>query len=163
MLVQSDKLPVYHTAPRRVDLFSEISKEMDHILNEAFGGKFFAGRKGRGYPLMDAIRGEGTLTLQYTVPGVKIEELDVELGRDEHGRIVTVSGRLSEEYMHSDEKYHIRELSSKEFRRVVGLPDDVTEDEPQAILKDGLLRLVFSTAKVENGTPQSKKLRIKSE
>lgn len=150
-------------APRRVDLFSEVSRELDHMFNEVFAPQFFAGKKSRGYPLMDAIKGDGTLTLQYTVPGVKLEDLDVELGRDEHDRIVTVSGRLSEEYMHLDADYHIRELSSREFRRVVRLPEDVVDEEPQAILKDGLLRLVFKTTKPEPEAPQSKKLKIKSE
>lgn len=150
-------------APRRVDLFSEVSRELDHMFNEVFSPQFFAGRKSKGYPLMDAIKGEGTLTLQYTVPGVKLEDLDVELGNDEQGRLLTVSGRLSEDYLHSDGEYHIRELSSKEFRRVIRLPEDVTEEEPQATLKDGLLRLVFRTTRPEPEAPQSKKLKIKPE
>jgi len=150
-------------APRRVDLFSEVSRELDHMFNEVFAPQFFVGKKSRGYPLMDAIRGDGTLTLQYTVPGVKIEDLDVELGRDDQDRIVTVSGRLSQEYQHSDSEYNIRELSSKEFRRVVRLPEDVTDEEPQATLKDGLLRLVFRTTKSEPEAPSSKKLTIKPE
>lgn len=150
-------------APRRVDLFSEVSKELDHMFNEVFAPQFFAGKKSRGYPLMDAIRGDGTLTLQYTVPGVKQEDLDVEIGGDEHGRIVTVSGRLSEEYQHSDTDYHIRELSSREFRRVIRLPEDVAEEDPEAILKDGLLRLVFRTTKPEPEAPLVKKLKIRTE
>jgi HSP20 family molecular chaperone IbpA len=150
-------------APRRVDLFSEVSRELDHMFNEVFAPQFFAGKKSRGYPLMDAIRGEGTLTLQYTVPGVKIEDLDVEIGREEQDRIITVSGRLSQEYQHSDSEYNIRELSSKEFRRVVRLPEDVTDDEPEATLKDGLLRLVFRTTRPEPESPQTRKLRIRPE
>lgn len=150
-------------APRRVDLFSEVSKELDHMFNEVFAPQFFAGKKSRGYPLMDAIRGEGTLTLQYTVPGVKQEDLDVEIGSDDQGRIVTVSGRLSQEYQHSDADYNIRELSSKEFRRVVRLPEDVVEDEPEAVLKDGLLRLVFRTTRPEQEAPTFKKLKIRTE
>lgn len=150
-------------APRRVDLFSEVSRELDHMFNEVFAPQFFAGKKSRGYPLMDAIRGDGTLTLQYTVPGVKQEDLDVELGREGGDRTVTVSGRLSEEYLHSDVHYDIRELSSREFRRVVILPEDVAEDEPVATLKDGLLRLVFRTSRPEPEAPQSRKLKIRTE
>lgn len=150
-------------APRRVDLFSEVSKELDHMFNEVFAPQFFTGKKSRGYPLMDAIMGEGTLTLQYTVPGVKQEDLDVEIGSDEKGRIVTVSGKLSGEYQHSDTDYHIRELSSREFRRVVRLPEDVAEDDPEATLKDGLLRLVFKTARPEPEVPLVRKLKIRTE
>jgi HSP20 family molecular chaperone IbpA len=133
------------------------------MFNEVFAPSFFVGKKSRGYPLMDAIRGEGILTLQYTVPGVKQENLDVEIESDDQGRIVTVSGKLSDEYQHSETDYHIRELSSREFRRVVRLPEDVTEEEPEAILKDGLLRLVFKTAKPEQESPIVKKLKIRTE
>lgn len=150
-------------APRRVDLFSEVSRELDHMFNEVFAPQFFTGKKGKGYPLLDAVRGDKTLTLQYTVPGVKLEDLDVEVTRDEQGRILAVSGRLSQDYLHKEGDYHIRELSSKEFRRVIRLPEDVTEDEPEAVLKDGMLRLTFRTSSPEQEVLQTKKLRIKSE
>lgn len=149
--------------PRRIDLFSEVSKELDQMFNEVFAAPFFVGKKSKGYPLLDAIQGKDTLTLQYTVPGVKLEDLDVEVTRDDQGRLVTVSGRLSSEYTHLDEEYSIRELSSREFRRVIRLPEDVTDDEPEAVLKDGVLRLVFRTAPKEQELIQSKKLKIKSE
>lgn len=150
-------------APRRVDLFSEVSRELDHMFNEVFAPQFFTGKKGKGYPLLDAVRGKGTLTLQYTVPGVKLEDLDVEITKDDQGRLLTVSGRLSQDYLHEDCDYHIRELSSKEFRRVIRLPEDIAEDEPEALLKDGLLRLKFKTTSPEQEIVQTKKLRIKSE
>lgn len=151
-------------APRRVDLFSEVSKELDHMFNEVFAPSFFNGKKNRGYPLMDAIHGDGHLTLQYTVPGVKLEDLDVEVTRDDQGRLLTVAGRLSEEYTHQETNYAIRELSSREFRRVIRLPEDVLEDEPDATLKDGVLKLVFKTRQEQKAElVQTKKLRIKSE
>lgn len=148
-------------APRRVDLFSEVSRELDHMFNEVFAAPYFAGKKSKGYPLMDAIRGKDTLTLQYTVPGVKIEDLDVEISRDEQGRLLTVSGSLSNDYTYDEGEYHIRELSSKEFRRVIRLPEDVAEDDPETLLKDGVLKVVFRTAAEVEETPQSKKLNVK--
>lgn len=150
-------------APRRVDLFSEVSRELDHMFNEVFATPYFAGKKSRGYPLMDAIRGKDTLTLQYTVPGVKPENLDVEISNDEQGRLLTVSGRLSDEYSHEDGEYHIRELSSKEFRRVIRLPEDLADEDPETVLKDGLLRVVFKTATIVDEQPQTKKLNVKTE
>jgi len=150
-------------APRRVDLFSEVSKELDHMFNEVFYPQYFTGKKGKGYPLLDAVRGPKTLTLQYTVPGVKLEDLDVEVTKDDQGRLIAVSGKLSQDYLHSEGEYHIRELSSKEFRRVIRLSEDVTEEEPEAVLKDGVLKLVFKTSSPEQEVVQTKKLKIKSE
>lgn len=150
-------------APRRVDLFSEVSRELDHMFNEVFAGPYFSGKKTRGYPLMDAVRGRDTLTLQYAVPGVKPEDLDVEISRDEQGRILTVSGRLSGDYTYEEGEYHIRELSSKDFRRVIRLPEDLVDEDPETVLKDGLLKVVFRTASTVEETPQVKKLQVRSE
>lgn len=150
-------------APRRVDLFSEFSKDLDTVWNEVFGAPFLNGRKSKGYPLLDAVRSEGLLTLQYTVPGVKLEDLNVEISKDELGKLLTVSGRLSSDYTHKEVEYQIRELSSQEFRRVIRLPDDVFDEEPEALLKDGVLKLVFRTEKELEQESNIKKLKIKSE
>jgi len=150
-----------YLAPRRVDLFSEISKELDHAMNNIFGHDFFAGlsKKGRGYPLMDAIRTEKDLTLRYTVPGVKSEDLTVEITEDDLGRLLTVGGLLHEDYIGKNEDYQIRELSGQEFRRVVRLPSDLNEKDPTTTLKDGILTLTFGLAKTEQ--PQTKVKRLK--
>jgi HSP20 family molecular chaperone IbpA len=150
-------------APRRVDLFSEFSRDLDQVFNEVFGAPLLNGRKSKGYPLLDAIRTEGSLTLQYTVPGVRLEDLVVEISKDDQGKLLTVSGRLSSDYRHKESDYQIRELSSQEFRRVVRLPEDVLDEEPEAILKDGLLKLIFKTNLQNEPEPSVKKLKIKSE
>jgi HSP20 family molecular chaperone IbpA len=106
-------------APRRIDLFSEFSKDLDQVFNEVFGAPLLNGKKSKGYPLLDAIRSDKALMLQYTVPGVKIEDLSVEVYKDDQGRLVTVSGKLSSDYAHKEADYQIRELSSQEFRRVI--------------------------------------------
>ena len=151
-----------YLAPRRIDLFSEVGQDLDKVFNEVFGAPFLNGRKSKGYPLMDAVRTEDSLILQYTVPGVKLEDLSVEVSKDEQGRLLAVSGRLSNDYTHHEKDYQIRELSSQEFRRVIRLPEDLLEDEPEAVLKDGVLRLTFRTNLIEP-EPSIKKLKIKSE
>jgi HSP20 family molecular chaperone IbpA len=152
-----------YLAPRRVDLFSEISKELDHAMNNIFGHDFFAGlsKKGRGYPLMDAIRNESNLILRYTVPGVKLDDLTVELSEDEQGRLLTVSGFLHEDYIGKTEDYQIRELSGQEFRRVVRLPSDLENKDPITTLKDGILTLTFALAATEQSQSKVKRLKIK--
>lgn len=149
-------------SPRRVDLFSEVSRELDHMFNEVFASDYFTGKKSKGYPLVDAVRSKDTLTLHYTVPGVGPENLNVEMSRDEHGRLLTVSGRLSNDYTYEESSYQIRELSSKEFKRVIRLPEDVTEEDPDTVLKDGILRVVFRTTVTLEESPQSKRLSVKT-
>lgn len=151
-----------HLAPRRVDLFSEVSRELDHAMNNIFGHDFFSGlsKKGRGYPLMDAIRTDKQLILQYAVPGVGKNDLSVEITDDEQGKLLTISGFLHEQYLGEDNQYQIRELSSQEFRRVVRLPSDLEDKDPTTTLKDGILSLSFNLAKSTQPTTKTKKLNI---
>jgi HSP20 family protein len=151
-----------YLAPRRIDLFSEFGQDLDKVFNEVFGAPFLNGKKSKGYPIMDAVRTQDSLVLQYTVPGVKLEDLSVEVSNDEQGRLLTVSGRLSNDYTYQESNYQIRELSSQEFRRVIRLPEDLLDEEPKAILKDGILKLTFNTNLAEP-EPSIKKLKIKSE
>lgn len=151
-----------YLAPRRVDLFSEVSKELDHAMNNIFGHDFFSGlsKKGRGYPLMDAIRTEDKLILQYTVPGVKLDDLIVELSEDEHGKLLTISGFLHEDYIAKSENYQIKELSGQEFRRVIRLPSDLAESDPTTTLRDGILTVAFNLMKSVQPETKTKKLKI---
>ena len=152
-----------HLAPRRVDLFSQLSKELDHAINEVFGAPFFVGvnNKNKGYPLLDAIRSDESLTLQYTVPGVKADDLDIEITDDELGTVLTVSGKLNSHYKHTEKNYQIRELSSQEFRRVVRLPEDVDQRDPSSFLKDGILTLTFGINQKAKENNKVRKINIK--
>lgn len=149
-------------APRRVDLFSELSKEFDRVSNEVFGVPFFKGvNKHKGYPLVDAIRNEHGLTLQYTVPGVKRDDLDVEIIDDPDGCLLIVSGKLSNDYVYRDADYQIKELSKQEFRRVVRLPEDVdSQTEPHVSLSDGILLVDFALKVVDEPKAKTRKLEI---
>lgn len=151
-----------YLAPRRVDLFSEISKELDQAMNNIFGHDFFAGlsKKGKGYPLLDAVRTDSNLILRYTVPGVKSEDLIVELSEDDQGQLLTVGGFLHEDYIAKSEQYQIKELSNQEFRRIIRLPPDLTNKEPVSSLKDGILTISFEllnkSEKIDNKTRRLK-------
>ncbi len=148
-------------APRRIDLFSQLSKEIDSAINEVFGAPFFVnGLKHKGYPLMDAIRSEDKLILQYTVPGVSKDDLNVEITEENNEKLLTVRGFLHENYMHETSKYQIKELSSQEFRRIIRLPDDIADDEPTVSLKDGILSLEFGLKTKEIPKNKSKRLTI---
>lgn len=153
-----------HYRPRRVDLFRDVNEEFDRLFNQVFASSFFSNGQNRGYPKLDAVRADGKITFQYTVPGVKTENLTVEVTSDEAGKILTVSGRLSNDYTHDEDSYQIRELSSQEFRRIVRLPEDVEDGEPEATLKDGILTLSFKVKapKVEP-QPEVRRITVKSE
>lgn len=148
-------------SPRRVDLFGELTKEIDRAVNEVFGAPFFVGKRGKGYPLMDAVRTNDSLIVQYTVPGVKKEDLSVEIEEEGLNTLLIVSGKLSNTYKHEENSYHIKELSSQEFRRVIRLPEDISNDPPKTSLQDGILTVTFGLVKkVEEPVNKVKRLNI---
>jgi HSP20 family molecular chaperone IbpA len=150
-----------YLAPRRVDLFNEISKDIDNAFNEIFGSKFFTGiKQHKGYPLVDAIRNKDALILHYTVPGVHKNDINAEITQDELGKLLTVSGQLGKNYVYEENSYQIRELSKQEFRRVIRLPEDILDEDPTVILENGILTLAFKIHKNEEVKPKIKKLNI---
>ena len=153
-----------YLVPKRVDLLGEFRKDFDQVFNEMFGKDILnlnGSKKSKGFPLLDVIRSDEKLIFQYAVPGVKLEDLDVEITEDELGKILSVAGKLCSSYVSDESKdsslYQIRELSSQEFRRALRIPEDVTEEEPEASLKDGILRLVFKTKQQEEVNKVEKK------
>lgn len=151
-----------YLAPRRVDLFSEISREMDQAMNNIFGQDFFSGlsKKGKGYPLLDAVRTNDSLILQYTVPGVHKDDLNVEISEDNGTKLLSVSGKLGHDYIYENDEYNIKELSSQEFRRVIRLPEDISDVNPAIALKDGILTLNFGLKKQHITNNKVKRLTI---
>jgi HSP20 family molecular chaperone IbpA len=148
--------------PKRIDLFNEISKDIDNAFNEIFGSKYFTGLKQhKGYPLVDAVRNKNSLILQYAVPGVDKQDIKAEITEDELGKLLTVSGKINDLYVYDENDYQIRELSKQEFRRVVRLPEDVEDEDPTVILENGILTLTFKLAKLEEVKPKVKRLNIK--
>ena len=148
--------------PKRVDLFSEVNKELDHIFNEVFNGQYFSGKKSKGYPLVDVIKQDNSLILQFTVPGVNLEDINVNVSEDDsNGLLLEVSGKLSQEYRSFDDgNYQIRELSSQDFRRLIRLPDDIINAEPLAVLRNGILTLTFELTKPIEQEPKVKNVKV---
>lgn len=148
-------------APRRVDFLSQVNKELDQILNEVFNGHYFTNKKTSGYPRMDAIKSKDSLICQFTVPGVKLEDICVNITEDDQSRLLSISGKLSEEYSNFDENsYQIRELSKQEFRRVIRLPDEVSKSEPLAVLRNGILTLTFKLIEHKDPEPEVKTVKV---
>lgn len=147
--------------PRRVDLFSEFSKEFDKISNEMFGAPFFKGvNKHKGYPLLDAIKSDNELVIQYSVPGVSKDNLSVEVVEDDEGLLLVVAGRLSDQYVFNEDQYCIRELSKQDFRRILRLPEDIDNQDPSVVLSEGILALSFKLKKSKEKTPKIRQLTI---
>ena len=88
-------------------------------------------------PPMDVVREDGELVMRAEVPGVRPDEIEVEV---EAGRL-TVSGRHAEEHETSDEHYVRRERRTGSFMRSISLPEGCDASKIEATTRDGVLEI----------------------
>lgn len=88
-------------------------------------------------PPMDVIRENGELVMRADVPGVKPEEIDIEVDGDQ----LTVSGSHSEEQEASEDHYMRRERRTGHFMRSLRLPEGCDASGITATTHDGVLEI----------------------
>ncbi len=80
--------------------------------------------------------------LSFDMPGIKEEDLNVEL----NGRTLTVSGKRSR--VTTDNKLHRTEKFFGEYRRTISLPENVKAEEIEANYANGVLSLRLPKAQL---------------
>lgn len=105
-----------------------------------------------GQLAVDVYETEEKLVVKARTAGVNKEDLDVSISDG----ILTISGTLSSGDDTEATNWHIQECYWGEFSRTVALPVAVKEDEVEAVLKDGVLSILFNKVKSE----QAKKITI---
>jgi HSP20 family protein len=105
-----------------------------------------------GQLAVDVYETDEKLVVKARTAGVNKEELDVSISDG----ILTISGTLSSGDETDATNWHIQECYWGEFSRTLALPVSVKEDEVEAILKDGVLSIIFSKVKQE----QAKKIQV---
>jgi HSP20 family molecular chaperone IbpA len=143
----------------RDEVFGPVQRQLDRMLNEAFGRDFLEGVKSNSnFPRLDAYTTKGgQLVVKMAVAGYPAENINVEVLPD---GILEVSGSAKSDAETTEDEYHIRELASGSFNRRLRLPDNVAGD-PKAELKDGILTLSFPLQlPEEEKEPEAKKIPI---
>jgi len=84
---------------------------------------------------IDLYQTPNEIILQTMVPGVRPEDLAVEIGRDQ----VTIRGKREINRAITDDNYFVRELYWGSFSRTISLPAEVDPEEAEAVEKHGLL------------------------
>lgn len=105
-----------------------------------------------GQLAVDVYETDEKLVVKARTAGVNKEDLDVSISDG----ILTVSGTLSSGDDTDATNWHIQECYWGEFSRTVALPVAVKEDEVEAVLKDGVLTIIFNKVKSE----QAKKITV---
>jgi HSP20 family protein len=108
-----------------------------------------------GTPRLDVYEQDGYLVVKAEVPGVKKEDLQVEL---DNGDIVIQGETRAENEVKEDQYYRMERRLGRFYRRVP-LPFDVKPEDIQAKLNDGVLEV--RVPKPAEATLKGKRIPVK--
>jgi HSP20 family protein len=112
-----------------------MQNELSRLMNGLFEG---SGRATQSWiPTLDAWETESELVYAFDLPGIKQEEISVEVQDD----TLTVTAERTRSTEVAEESYHRVERRHGTFMRSVGLPQGVSEDSITASYKDGVLEI----------------------
>ena len=128
-------------------LFRDFADEMDRAVHGIAGT-----HKGAWSPTVDVRHCAGNLVINAELPGLKKDEVKVELTDD----AVVIQGERNQEHSEDHEGYHRWERNYGKFYRSIPLPEGAKTDEIKAELQDGVLKVsipVLQSAKKTRQIP----------
>jgi HSP20 family protein len=133
-----------------------LREAMDRLFEESFvkpreGGDLAAPGQSLA---VDIYEKDDALVIKAAVPGVKPDELDINITGD----VLNIKGEVKEDQEIRDENYHRREFRYGAFCRSLRLPIDVDVDKADAVFKDGVLTLTLP--KPEEKKPKSISVKV---
>lgn len=105
------------------------------------------------YPAVDIFEDNKHVTVKAELPGMKKEDLDVNITED----AITISGEKKKEEKMEEKDYYRVERSHGSFSRTFSFPSDVQSAKAKASFHDGVLEVIIPK------TEAAKKKKIKVE
>jgi HSP20 family protein len=125
----------------RWDPFAELA-ELRSGFDRMLGG-WFDDRERVWAPAIDVVRENGNLVVRADMPGIKPEEIKVEVEDD----ILTISGEHQESKEEKEANYMRRERRLGSFCRSMALPAGVQADQIKATTHDGVVEVTIPLPK----------------
>lgn len=123
-----------NTVRYRSDLTDTMPRPFTTLLDRFFNETVNARSRANTFmPLVDAFEDEKAFEIRLTLPGMKREEIAVDL---QDGQL-TVSGERKLE--HKNQKYHLVESQYGAFKRTFQLPENVSINDIEASYTNGIL------------------------
>ena len=107
-----------------------------------------------GELVVDVYQTHGDIVIKTMVPGVRPEDLDINITRD----MVTIKGKRETERTVADNDYFHKELYWGSFSRTILLPQEIEIEDAEAIEKHGLL--IIRLPKLDKN--RQTKIRVKN-
>lgn len=129
--------------PRRESALSDPFSAMDEMFSEMWRGwpSFFDSETHRPLlrPAMDVVENDREIAIRIDLPGIKPEDVKVEL----EDNVLTVSGEVGDTIEKEGDRYHYRERNYGSFQRSLRLPSTVDTDKVDASFDNGVLNIVL--------------------
>lgn len=133
-------------------LISQLNDEMNRAFSMAGGQDDVTANSGDWVPAVDISEDEKAYTIHADVPGVKPEEVEVEL---ENG-VLTLKGEREETRKEEQEGYKRVERVSGKFYRRFTLPETVDAEAISAKTEHGVLEIVIP----KRTKPEPKRIKV---
>jgi HSP20 family protein len=108
---------------------------------------------GAWMPLIDLQRSNGNLVISAELPGLKKDQLKVQVIEDQ----LVIEGERQREHEEEHGEFHRSERSYGRFYRAIPLPDGAKTDQVKAELKDGVLTV---TIPASEGVKKSRQIPV---
>ncbi len=120
-----------------LDPFAGLQKEMDDLMNRFQAD--WNGERLPAIPAADLYETDEALTIRMDIPGLKAEEINVEVS----GNTIRITGEHKQEKEEKGKTWHRIERRSGSFARALSLPTPVKDDKVTAECKDGVLTITL--------------------
>jgi len=117
--------------------FGSLQKEMDRLFGSVFSVPTGAAGRRRWIPAMDLVEGAEEYVLRADLPGLRSEDVKVELDQN----VLTISGERSSSTEDSGEGFRRIERASGSFARSLTVPAGVDATAITARFTDGVLEV----------------------
>ena len=111
--------------------------------------------RGWQFPAVNVSQTEKDITLTANIPGIKEEDISIEVGDD----FVDIAGERKAETEEEKKDFYRKEITYGSFARRIPLPTEVNPDKAEATIKEGQLKL--SIPKLTPEKPKVTKIKVK--
>jgi len=133
-------------------LISQLNDEMNRMFAMSAGQDDVSAKSGDWVPAVDIAEDEASYMIHADVPGVKPEDVEVEL---ENG-VLTLKGKRDETKKEEGEGYRRVERVSGQFYRRFTMPETVDADNISAKTEHGVLEIVIP----KQPKPEPKRIKV---
>lgn len=142
------------TPPLKSDFSFPMQKMFDSFFDNFFDSFFDSKNqfkkdfnlKSCDYPKIDIFSENDKMLLKAAIPGVDPNDVKIEITQD---GLLKISGKSSQENRSESSNYFSKELRMSQFSRTVQLPKYLTNKDPTAEVKNGMLTLTWDIPKLE--------------